>query len=272
MHTAIFCSCSLPGVDLNPDEMLAEQRHWDSIHGEAARRNPLPATRLRPPTGRRLRIGYVSPDLRKHAVSYFFEPLLTAHDRDRFEIFCYASHHEQRSDETSRRLQGLAEHWRFVKHLDDPELARLIRDDAIDILVDLAGHTANNRLPAFTYRPAPIQATYLGFFASSGLEAMDYWITDEVLHPQDTPEKAVETIYRLPRCAFCYQPPADAPPVAPCPTPDEKVVFGSFSNISKFNDAVIATWGRILGEIPGSKLLVMAKQLGEPATRDTTTG
>jgi len=252
---------------LSPEEMLSEQRHWDNIHGDAARCNPLPAPQLRPFTGRRLRIGYVSPDLRKHAVSYFFEPLLTAHDRDRFEIFCYASHHEQRSDETTRRLQGLAEHWRFVKHLDDRELALLIQNDAIDILVDLAGHTANNRLPTFTYRPAPIQASYLGFFAASGLEAMDYWITDEVLHPRDTREESVETIYRLPRCSFCYRPPADAPPAAPCPNLDDKVVFGSFSNISKLNDAVIASWAQILGQLPGSKLRVMAKPLGETATR-----
>jgi predicted O-linked N-acetylglucosamine transferase (SPINDLY family) len=252
---------------LPPDEMLAEQRRWNTIQGYAAQHNPLPHVHLQPLTERRLRIGYVSPDLRKHAVSYFFEPLLAAHDRNRFEVFCYASHYEKRSDETTRRLQGIAQHWHFVKHLGDRELALLIQNDAIDVLVDLAGHTANNRLLAFTYRPAPIQATYLGFFGSSGLEAMDYWITDEVLHPGDSPEKAAESIYRLPRCAFCYQPPADAPPVAPCPNHGEQVVFGSFSSLSKLNDGVISTWSSILNQLPGSKLLVMAKPLGDSAVR-----
>jgi predicted O-linked N-acetylglucosamine transferase (SPINDLY family) len=211
-------------------------------------------------------LGYVSSDLRAHAVACFFEPLVTAHDSTKFEIFCYDTNVRQ-TDVITERLRGAVEHWRSVGGKSDEELAKIIHEDEIDVLVDLSGHTAGNRLKAFTYRPALVQATYLGFFAATGLESMDYWITDEVLHPQDTPEKTVERIYRLHRCWVSYKPPAEAPMVAPCPSTDDKVILGSFSNLSKLTDEVIDTWSKLLRELPGSHLLVMAKPLGNPKTR-----
>jgi predicted O-linked N-acetylglucosamine transferase (SPINDLY family) len=217
-------------------------------------------------------VGYVSPHLRSSVVNFFFEPLLSAHDRSRFEVFCYASFLESRADGVTRRLRGIAEHWRFVGDKDDAGLARLVREDGIDILVDLAGHTSNNRLKAFTYRPAPIQASYLGFFAGTGLAAMDYWITDEVLHPQDTPELSSESIYRLPRCWVCYQPPEQAPGVSPGPNADDQVVFGSFSHLSKLTPEVVKTWSWILQSLPGSRLLLMAKALRDPVVRGRLEG
>lgn len=254
------------------EKMREALQRWDQIHGQEGRRNPLPT---RPATGsseRRLRIGYVSPHLRSHVVNFFFEPLLAAHDHKQFEIFCYASYPESRSDEVTQRLRSIADHWRFVRDKSDAELAKLIHEDAIDILVDLDGHTAGNRLKAFTYRPAPVQATYLGFFAGTGLAAMDYWITDEVLHPPDTPELTTETIYRLPRCWVCYQPPQQTPAVAPCPNPGGQVVFGSFHDLSKLTPEVIETWSRLLQRLPGSRLLVMARTLGDPMTQSLLTG
>ena len=251
----------------SPAELLEEQRRWDEVQGREGRLHPLPVRAVETSTGRRLRIGYVSYDLRAHAVSHFFEPLLAAHDRARFEIFCYASHGNQLSDTTTERLHEFSEHWRFVADKTDSELARIIYEDGIDILVDLAGHTAGNRLKAFTYRPAPVQATYLGFFAASGLEAMDYWITDEVLHPPDTQEQSRESIYRLPRCSFCYQPPAEAPEIAPCPNTDDQVVFGSFHHLSKLGPELIATWSRLLHRLPNSRFFLMDKSLGDAKAR-----
>lgn len=243
------------------DGMLAALRKWDTVHGKAGRKAPLPMRMESGKLNRRLRVGYVSPHLHSHVVSFFFEPLLAAHDRTHFEIFCYASFLESRADGVTQRLREITEHWHFVGDKSDAELAQLIHEDGIDILVDLTGHTANNRLKAFTYRPAPIQASYLGFFASTGLAAMDYWITDAVLHPQDTPELSSESIYRLPRCWVCYKPPELAPEVSICPNDDDQVVFGSFSNLSKLTPEVIKTWCQLLQQLPGSRLLLMGKPL-----------
>jgi protein O-GlcNAc transferase len=252
---------------LPPDKMYDEQRHWDRVHGRRGREFGRARQAHPPRPERRLRVGYVSTNMRKHVVSYFIEPLFAAHDRTRFEIFCYASHPPSLSDATTEHLRSMVEHWRFVYELGDEQLASLVVKDGIDILVDLSGHTAKNRLKVFTYRAAPVQATYLGYFSGTGLQAMDYWITDDVLHPPDTAERSVETIYRLPRCWVSYKPPAEAPEVAPCPSVDADVVFGSFSNVSKLTPEVIDTWSALLRLLPGSRLLLMAKQLIEQRTR-----
>ena len=249
------------------DDIYIEQRHWDEIHGKEGRLHRLPARTVNTELKRRLRIGYVSPDFRTHAVSSFFEPLLAAHNRSRFEIFCYATHVQQFSDFTTERLKGISEHWNFVTDLSDLDLAQLIHDDEIDILIDLAGHTGKNRLKTFTYKPAPIQASYLGFFGASGLEAMDYWITDDILHPESTQEKTIESIYRLPRCSFCYQPPAQAPALTPCPNTGNQVVFGSFHHRSKITAELIDTWSEILKQLPESKLFLMDKSMADAKTR-----
>lgn len=249
------------------DGMLEELRRWDVLHGQEGRKASLAGQDGGPVSGRRIRVGYVSPHMHSNVVAYFFEPLLAAHDKTRFEIYCYACMRESRADAVTHRMRSMADHWRFVFDMSDDELAKLIRRDGIDVLVDLAGHTSRNRLKVFTYRPAPVQATYLGFFAATGLEAMDYWITDEVIHPRDTLELSVEEKYRLPRCWVGYKPPDIAPPVAPCPTPGHAVVFGSFNNISKLNQGVIDTWSEILRRLPGSRLLLMASAISDDEVR-----
>jgi len=241
-------------------QLVAELRRWDRTHGEEGRTNQIPVRVLEAASDRRLRVGYVSPDLRKHVVSCFFTPLLAAHDRTGFEIFCYDAGVSP-ADATTEHLRSIAEHWRIVDDKNDEELARLIHKDRIDVLVDLSGHTANNRLKAFTYRPAKVQVTYLGFFASTGLEAMDYWITDTVLHPLDSREMAAESIYRLPRCWVCYRPPETAPAVSSRPAGDEQIVFGCFQKLSKLTSEVIKTWSQLLHELPGSRLLLMGAPL-----------
>ena len=257
---------------LTPAAMLEEQHSWDVVHGKDGRLHPLSRDNMDFDDHRRIRVGYVSPDFYRHSVSYFFEPLLEAHDRGRFEIFCYAARDKLLSDDMTDHLRGIAEHWRFVSDKNDRELAELIHADGIDILIDMAGHTRGNRLRAFTYRPAPVQATYLGFFAATGLEAMDYWITDEVLHPLDTAEETLEQIIRLPRCWVCYKPPVEAPAVLPRPRQDEQVVFASFSNISKLTPDVVSAWCRILQALPDSRLLMMDKALSVKNIRERLLG
>ncbi|MBI1194223.1 MAG: tetratricopeptide repeat protein [Gammaproteobacteria bacterium] len=249
-------------VLLSPKETLAAHRAWDERFGGEARARRYEHERS-DDVERRLRIGYVSPDLRRHSVAYFLEPILAAHDHDRFEIFCYAE--VAAPDEVSARLKRLSDHWVTTSGISDEALADRIHEDRIDILVDLAGHTAGNRLRAFVYRPAPIQATYLGYFTTTGLAAMDYWLSDGVLTPEDTVELSTETIWRLPGCSLGYQPPKEAPAVSERPD-TEPVVLGSFNDLSKVSVGAIALWSEILKRLPDARLLLKAKQLSDPDT------
>ena len=255
-----------------PEELLMEQRRWDSAHAAAeGYRFRFTSQATDACHAGRLRIGYVSADLYRHSVSYFFEPLLSAHDTSRFEIFCYDVN-PGKTDETTQRLRALTEHWRSVSAESDRELANIIHADRIDVLVDLTGHFDGGRLKAFSYRPAPIQVSYLGYIAATGLESIDYWITDQVLHGEDCDERTVESIYRLPRCSFCYLPPKDVPAVSPQPNTGSDVMFGSFGNLSKLSDELVMTWCRILKELPGSRLMVMDKPLRDPGVREDFLG
>lgn len=210
---------------------------------------------------RRLRIGYVSADLRHHSVAFFIEPVLANHDHEKFEIFCY--YNLAQADGVTERLKSSVRQWRDVYALDDEALANLIRDDGIDILVDLSGYSANNRLTAFARRPAPVQATWLGYLNTTGLEAMDYRVTD----PHASPEGLLdafhsERLIRLPECQWCFQPSADSPEVASPPSAKSgHVTFASFSNPAKIDTPVIELWSRLLERVPGSRLLVVANGL-----------
>lgn len=200
----------------------------------------------------RLRIGYVSGDFWNHVICLFFEPLLAAHDRDAFEIFCYAN--SAKRDDTTGRLKALAHHWCDIRGRPDDEVETLIRRDGIDILVDLSGHGADHRLSLFARKPAPVQATYLGYPNTTGVRAIDYRITDAVADPPGlTDAFHTEELVRLQRCFVCYGPPPDAPAVTPLPP---GCTFGSFSNPAKWNDEVLITWARILARVPGSRLLL----------------
>ncbi len=254
----------------SPQEMLKESQRWNRIHGKHGEAHLFSHSASGNPN-KRLRIGYVSPDLRNHAVSYFLEPILAEHDRTQVEVFCYAE--VKRPDAVTQRIQTQIDTWRSTVGISDEDLAHLINKDHIDILIDLAGHTAGNRLKVFTYKPAPIQATYIGYCATTGLTTMDYWITDETLHPQNTPgqgtgtvELATESIYRLPRCWLSYRPADCAPPVA-ATDHDKPITFGSLNQQSKLTPAVIACWSRILASIPQSRLTLKTRTLADPAAR-----
>lgn len=228
---------------------------------------------------RRLRVGYVSPDLRSHPVSFFLEPILAHHDRARggatrpaggggVEVFCYSSVREP--DGVTERLRGYADVWRDVRRLDDAELARTIRADAIDVLVDLSVHLAHHRLLTFARKPAPVQMTYLGYPGTTGLTSVDYKLSDAYLDPPDADEPHdVERILRLPHSYFCYRPDPHSPDVAPPPVAQGagQVTFASVNTLLKISEAVIETWAQILSRVPGSRLVLQAGGLDDPSMR-----
>ncbi len=206
-----------------PKNLLDRHRRWPGNALPLAASPPHFPLAERP---ERLRIGYVSSDLRKHSVAFFFEPLLTHHDAARFEVTCYFSHKD--ADTTTARMQRLAHRWRNVADLNDQQLLRMIAEDGIDILVDLNGHTAGSRLTVFARRAAPVQVSCIGYPDTTGVAEMDYRLTDAVADPAGAEHLCTETLVRLPSCFLCYRPPDDAP--VPAPTPCENngfITFGS---------------------------------------------
>jgi len=249
--------------DLAPAEIFAEHRRWHELHAArlAVAAPVAPAAR---PAGRRLRVGYVSPDFNHHAVAYFIEPVLAAHDRTRVEVFCYAS--VAAPDRFTERLRGLAEHWRDIARLDDDAAAALIRSDHLDLLIDLAGHSARHRLLVFARRPAPVQATWIGYPNTTGLDSIDYRITDAVSDPVGQTEAwHTEKLVRLPANFSCYRPDDDAPAVNDLPaTTSGAVTFGCLNQFAKVTPEVISLWARLLAELPESRLLLKSRGLGDP--------
>ena len=214
----------------------------------------------------RLRVGYVSPDFCRHAVSYFIEPVLENHDRSRYEIFCYSD--VRVPDAVTTRLTSHAEHWRNSSSLADPALLELIQSDRIDILIDLAGHTAGNRLGVFARRAAAAQFTWLGYPNTTGLAAMDFRITDHVADPAGNERWHSERLLRLPGPFSCYRPPGESPAVLPPPAlaADGVVTFGCFNHIAKWSEALIQLWAAVLRAVPRSRLLLKSRGLGDRAT------
>ncbi len=249
---------------LSPEEILAEHRRF-AARFEA----PLIPQRRphanRPEPDRRLRVGYVSGDFVEHAMSYSVEALLAGHDRARFEIVCYASNAHE--DEVTDRLRRHADAWHRVAGLPDDAMAALVREHGIDILVDLAGHTALNRLMVFARKPAPVQVAWLGYVATTGLAAIDYRLTDAVVDPPGTAESHyTETLVRLP-CVTVFQPARESPAVSPLPAlARDAFTFASLNHLAKVTPEVIAVWARILAATPGS-MLVLANA-GDALARD----
>jgi protein O-GlcNAc transferase len=219
---------------------------------------------LDPDPNRVLKVGLVSPDFCRHAVSYFVEPLLEHWDRDQLEITLYSC--GEQIDDYSARLQDKADHWRDLRGQPDELAIAQIQRDEIDLLIDLAGHTAGNRLPLFAAKPAPIQATYLGYYGTTGLQEVDYWISDETLHPpaRDEQDPCSEERWRLPRCYVSYRPLPEAPNVQPPPCVRQGwITFGSFNQSRKITEQTARHWMAVLEAIPQSRLLLKSKNLGE---------
>lgn len=244
-------------------DIHAESRRWAERHGKWPMHAAFANTRE---PGRRLKVGYVSADFRTHSVSYFFEALLAAHDRDAVETVCYSD--SAITDATTGRLRAAAGQWRSIVGRPDSEVVGMVRADGVDILVDLAGHLGNRRLGVFARRAAPVQATWLGYPGTTGLDTMDWRITDGLADPPGAADREHgELLWRLPGPFLCYRPPDDAPAIGPLPSRVKgQVCFGSFNNLPKLTLPTIALWSRILGALPQSRVLLKSASLADADT------
>ncbi len=250
-------------AELTPTQVAADHRDW----GRRLMRVVEPVARPRwdGAVDRPIRVGYVSPDLRRHAVATFLEPILAAHDPTEVEVTCYSN--VARPDPVTERLRALVPHWCDVASMDDEAAARQVVADGIDVLVDLAGHTARNRLPLFARCPAPVQVTYLGYATTTGLPAIDYRITDRWVDPEGFEPYSSERLWRLPSGWLCFPPPSEAGPVAPLPCIEAgHTTFGSFNNLAKVGPAVVELWAAVLHRVEGARLLLKNSSLRDPDT------
>ena len=253
-----------PGYE--PLRVFEEHLAWARRHAEPLQRIiPHHANEAVP--GRRLRIGYVSPNFRNHAAAYFFEPVLACHDARQFQTFCYSD--VIQADEHTLRLRQFSSEWRECAHLTDEALAEQILGDRIDILVDLTGHTERNRLLAFARKPAPIQITWNGYANTTGMSAMDYRITDALADPPGMTEHLhTEQLIRMPEVYMVFRAPDASPAVNDLPAARSGgVTFGSFNALSKLTPQVVQTWSRILAAVPGAKLLLATLPAGRTRER-----
>jgi predicted O-linked N-acetylglucosamine transferase (SPINDLY family) len=234
--------------------LLAEQRRWNDLLAAPLQKFIRPHENDRSPD-RRLRVGYVSPYFYDHAESFFVVPLLEGHDREQVEVCCYSD--GRRTDAVTARLQRRADPWRVSLGRTDEELAEQIRRDRIDVLVDLAMHMSYNRLLTFARRPAPVQVAWLAYPGGTGLDAMDYRITDPWIDPPGMDESCYrEQSVRLPSTWACYDPLCDVAPAADrIPGP---IRFGSINNPCKLNDPLLRLWARVLQVVCDSRLIVQS--------------
>jgi protein O-GlcNAc transferase len=222
----------------------------------------LPHTNKREPS-RKLKIGYVSPDFRKHPVAYFIEAALLIHSRENFTVFCYSN--SLIEDEVTRRIKEHADQWRNIIGMSDNDVSELIRKDEIDILVDLAGHTAHNRILVFARKPAPVQVSWIGYPPTTGLSAIDYKIADNYTDPPgETEQFYTENLIRLPKCFFCYLPMNDAPDIGTLPVIiNGYITFGSLNNFAKVTPCMYTLWSNILMAVPESRLIMKWKSFSD---------
>jgi protein O-GlcNAc transferase len=277
----VACSNYLPDAD--PDAVFAEHRRWGeqqlsvvscqlsakkaqtgmSVPPRTTDNSQLGTDNYHDPE-RCLRIGYVSPDLRNHALSRYFEPVLANHDSQHVEAFCYAE--VEAPDAVTSRLQSYSKGWCWTCRLTDAQLVQRIGDDGIDILVDLAGHTSGNRLGVFARRAAPVQVTWLGYMNTTGLTTVDYRLTDDILDPPGQPTRDTEELLRLPGGMCCFAPSPDAPPVAPLRALKRgHLTFGSLQGMVKLNSKVFDLWTTVLKALPTSHLLMFRDTLNPAA-------
>ncbi|SDH72486.1 Predicted O-linked N-acetylglucosamine transferase, SPINDLY family [Paraburkholderia steynii] len=262
--------------DVLLDEQCAEARAYGECQTSKARAFAHPAHVMHltqsDAAAKRLRIGFVSGDLNSHPVGFFLESVLGHLDGTQLELVAYAT--RKRDDAVSQRLMSHFSAWRDVSRLDDEACARCIHDDGIDILVDLSGHTNHNRLPVFAWKPAPVQATWLGYFATTGLASIDYVIADRHVLPPSEASQFVETAWHLPDSYLCFTPPNIDIDVGPLPATasgeNGAITFGCFNHLVKLNDAVMALWARVLAAVPGSRLLLKTRQLDDLTVQQTT--
>ncbi len=252
--------------DINEADTIKSARRWGhrqiSLTRPVARQARVQEC-VRPKTGAKLKIGYVSADLYRHPVGWLGAGPISAHNRAAFHVTVYAN--QTCADWVTGHVKASVDSWVPILGLDDDTVAARIAADEIDILVDLSGHTAGNRLSVFARRPAPVQVTWLGYFATTGLPTMDYVLLDEDHLIPGAEALFTEHVIRLPNCRFCYLPPRDAPAVAPAPSAASgRVTFGSFNNAAKINRHVIALWSQVLNAVADSTLLLKWRSFTDP--------
>ncbi len=249
--------------DLSADIVAGQHLAWGQ------RMSPLARVRRKRTAreGRPLRLGYLSSGLCRHAVASFFLGILEGHDPERFDVYCYAN--VNKPDEVTDRMRRLVPNWRTVVGLDDDEAARLIARDRIDILIDLNGHSDGSRLGVMARRPAPLQGTWLGYPATTGLCTVDFIVGDEVVFPrgEDALGLHSESPLRL-GCGYHRFTPFFESPPAPPPSDEAPFTFCSFNTLSKLSSATVALWSAVLRAVPGSRLLLKRKALSDGALQD----
>jgi len=256
--------------------MLSNARHnFQTIYAEhlgfsrkcaepfASEKRFYPNSRI---SGRRLNIGYVSPDFRRHPVAHFLEPVIVSHDRCACKVFCYSD--VLVADQFTGRIQEYADQWHNIAGMSDEKVAEQIRKDQIDILVDLTGHTARNRLLLFARKPAPVQVSWIGYPATTGLPTIDYKIVDQQTDPPGTTEQFyTEKLFRMPDSFVCYLPDRDSPQSGPLPvTSAGYITFSSFNFFAKVTQEVAAVWARILERLPDSRLILKDRNFHDKTT------
>lgn len=253
LHSS-YLFCLTQDEDVDAGALFEAHRAYGTRFEALAQPHRQPHANRRDPD-RKLRVGFVSGDLRNHAVAYFIDPVWAAIDRDQLEIWAYHTCGEQ--DFVTPHLRRLTDAWRQVEAMSDDELTAQIRRDEIDVLFDLSGHTAHNRLPVFCRKPAPIQVTWLGYPNTTGMQSMDYMLCDRFNAPHGLFEHCyIEKLARVPSSSAFIQN-LDAPPLNELPMlANGHVTFGSFNRVSKLGDQVVATWARVLNRVPGSRMLI----------------
>jgi predicted O-linked N-acetylglucosamine transferase (SPINDLY family) len=260
--------CLLFALDFDPavtaGEHQAERRRWYERHAKRFASSIKPHANDRDPD-RKLRIGYVSADFRRHSAAVAFAPAVAHHDLERFDVMLYSNTAVE--DDMTDRLRAAASGWRRIRGLSDDALADVIRSDRIDILIDLSGHSEGNRLLMFARKPAPIQVSAWGHVTGTGLPTIDYLFADAVCMPEAHRRWLAEAVYDLP-CAIAYDPPEYAPAVAPSPVSlGNPLTFGCLNRLSKVSAHALDLWARLLRDIPDARILLKDVQLSDPEER-----
>jgi predicted O-linked N-acetylglucosamine transferase (SPINDLY family) len=258
-----YAFSSLYEPDLTNDEIFEIHKEYGRRFAKPVIEPSRPHTHNRDPD-RKLTIAYMSPDFRAHSVAYFFEPLMEKHDRSQFKIVLYSN--TSRKDNVTEGLKRVADEWVETLGLTDDKFTERIREDQIDILINLGGHTSGNRLPVCARNASPVQIEYLGYPDTSGVPAMGYRMSDGRADPEGLADDfCTEKIIRLPDCFHCYRPYGRAPEPAPAPHVKKGyVTFASFNVLPKVNDTTIAAWSAILKGVPNSRFYMKCKQLRDP--------
>lgn len=219
------------------------------------------------PRPERLRVGFVSGDLYNHPVGFFLESILEKVDPTRVELVAYPSNNKV--DELTARIKSRFAAWKPLYGMNDQDAARMIRGDGVHVLIDLSGHTSHNRLPMFAWKPAPVQISWLGYFATTGVRAIDYFLADEVGVPEANREEFSETLWYLPDTRLCFSAPPFELPVSSLPAlKNGYITFGCFQKLTKVGDEVLATWSHILASLPDARVRWQCAQLGDPAVAE----